>query len=408
MVHGASPQRQAGESANGGNMSHECRGALLLATSISLAGVVWTPPVSAIDLNGIKITPSISYTGEYDDNVFRAQFNKRSDYSNTYSPGVTVEANPGKHELKALYRADFIRYLSHPTNDSDRHTASLLAKFNFNRLAARFSEEFRRTDDFPTTELTTRIRRNENTTTGGFDYDVFQVWGVGFDVARANVHYLRSDFDFLGRNSYTYATNVYYRVATKTRMFAEYNFVREIFEFDKSRDNIRHRGLLGVNGELTERLHMAAKLGYEHLDFHDLSRNSQGNFVTSIDANYRPVERLGIGLSLNRSVESSTFTGNPQFENFMTNLSITYALTPKVTLIPSGFFGVGLYRESATNIDRLEKRVDYNYGGGLGIRYELQKWIRLEGNYAFSRRDSNFNSNDYDDNRVSFTLTLSM
>ena len=153
---------------------------------------------------------------------------------------------------------------------------------------------------------------------------------------------------------------------------------------------------------------MTGKLGYEHLDFHTDTRSSQGNFVTSIDANYRPVERLGIGLSLKRSVESSTFTGNPQFENFMTNLSITYALTPKVTLIPRGFFGVDLYRESATNIDLLEKRVDYNYGGGLGIRYELQKWIRLDGNYDFSRRDSNFNSNDYDDNRVSFSLTLSM
>jgi hypothetical protein len=381
---------------------------LLLTALIGLAVCAWALPARALDFNGIKVTPSISYTGEYDDNVFRSQFNKRSDYSNTYSPGVTVEANPGKHELKALYRADFIRYLSHTTNDSDRHTASLLANFNFNRLAARFSGEFRRTDDFPTTELTTRIPRNEYTTTGGFDYDVFQVWGVGFDVARANVHYLRSDLDILSRNSYTYATNVYYRVTTKTRMFAEYNFVREIFEFDKSRDNNRHRGLVGVRGELTERLHMTGKLGYEHLDFHADTRSGQDNFVTSINADYKPLERLGIGLSLKRSVESSTFTGNPQFENFMTNLFITYALTPKVTLTPHGFFGVDLYRESATNIDLLEKRVDYNYGGGLGIRYELQKWIRLDGNYDFSRRDSNFNSNDYDDNRVSFTLTLSM
>jgi hypothetical protein len=56
----------------------------------------------------------------------------------------------------------------------------------------------------------------------------------------------------------------------------------------------------------------------------------------------------------------------------------------------------------------MEKRVDYNYGGGLGIRYTPQKWVVLEGGYDFTRRDSNFNTNDYDDNRVSFTVTLSM
>ncbi|GEM_PF-5738016 len=389
-------------------MIHRCRGALLLATSISLAGVVWTPPVRAIDLNGIKVTPSVSYTGEYDDNVFRTQFNKRSDYANTYSPGITVEANPGKHALSASYRADFIRYLNHTTNDSDRHAASLLANFNFNRLATRFREEFRRTDDFPTTELTTRIRRNENTITGGFDYDVFQLWGVGFDVTWANLNYLRSDFDFLDRNSYTYATKVYYRVTTKTRLFAEYNFVREIFDFDKSRDNNRHRGLLGVRGDITERLKLTAKAGYEHLDFHSDTRSGQDNFVTSVEGSYKLTERLQIALLLNRSVASSTFTNNPQFESFNATLGLTYAFTPKIAILPRGSFGVDNFRQSALNIDRQEKRLDFLYGGGIGIRYELQKWIRLEGNYDFSRRDSNFNSNDYDDNRVSFTVTLSM
>ncbi len=390
-------------------MSQMCRRVLLVATSVSLAGLAWTLPAGALDFNGIKVTPSISYKGEYDDNVFRNQFNKRSDYAHIVTPGVTVEATPGKHEIKAGYTAEIIRFVNHTTNDADRHTASLLANLNFNRLAVRFSEDFRRTDDFPTTELTTRIKRNENAIASGFDYDFVQNWGIGFDFTWGNINNLRADFDFLDRNTYTYTTNVFYRIAAKTRVFAEYDFVREIFQDDKSRDNNRQRGLVGVRGELTERFSVTGKLGYEHLEFHaDTQGGGQDNFVTSIDANYRPVERLGIALLLKRSVETSTFTGNPQFENFMTNLVITYALTPKVTLIPRGFFGVDLYRESAVNVDLLEKRVDYNYGGGLGIRYELQKWIRLEGNYDFSRRDSNFNSNDYDDNRVSFTLTLSM
>jgi len=383
---------------------------IVLALVLTLVGIVRPAPAGAIDLNGIKVTPSVTYRGEYDDNVFRTRFDKRSDYANIVSPGITVEATPGRHEIKAAYLAEIIRYVNHTTNDSDRHTASLVGNFNFTRFATRFKEEFRRTDDFPTTELTTRIRRNENVLGGGLDYDVFERWGVGFDFRWENFNYLRSDFDFLDRNTYTYATNLYYRVTAKTRVFAEYNFVHEIFDSDKTRDNIRHRGLLGVRGDLTERLSLTARGGYERLLFHSDERSGQDqdNFVISLEGNYRPVERLGIGLVLTRSFQSSTFGNNAQFGTSMANLVITYAFTPKVTFIPRGFFGVDNYRESALNIDRREKRLDYNYGGGLTLRYQLQKWIRLEGNYEFSRRDSNFNTNDYDDNRVFFAVTLSM
>jgi hypothetical protein len=165
--------------------------------------------------------------------------------------------------------------------------------------------------------------------------------------------------------------------------------------------------LIGVRGDLTERFNVTGKAGYEHLTFHT-ARNDQDNFVTSIEANYKPVERLGIGLILKRSVENSTFTNNAQYETFSSNLVLTYNFTPKLTILPRGSLGVDQYRESVLNIDRMEKRVDYNYGGGLGIRYTPQKWVVLEGGYDFTRRDSNFNTNDYDDNRVSFTVTLSM
>jgi hypothetical protein len=36
------------------------------------------------------------------------------------------------------------------------------------------------------------------------------------------------------------------------------------------------------------------------------------------------------------------------------------------------------------------------------------KWLRLDANYDFSRRDSKFNNFDYDDNIVNFSVTFSM
>jgi hypothetical protein len=71
---------------------------------------------------------------------------------------------------------------------------------------------------------------------------------------------------------------------------------------------------------------------------------------------------------------------------------------------------VDTYRNNALNPDNstMEKRLDYLYGGGLSIRYELQKWIKLDANYEYQTRQSNFSDFNYNDNRVWFTVTLSI
>ena len=216
-------------------MNQRCWRLLLFAACIALVALAVPPNAVALDLNGIKITPSFAYTGEYDDNIYRTQFDKRTDYVNTFSPGIAIEATPDKHVIKAGYKADILKYTTHTNFDTYRHHADLMGIFKFNRLELRLKEDFRRTDDFPTSELTKRVKRNENFLSGGADYDVIERWGVGFDFTWGNINNLQSDFDYLDRNTYTYATNVYYRITAKTRVFAEYDFVREIFDFDKTR-----------------------------------------------------------------------------------------------------------------------------------------------------------------------------
>jgi hypothetical protein len=121
---------------------------------------------------------------------------------------------------------------------------------------------------------------------------------------------------------------------------------------------------------------------------------------------------MQLSLRLARKVDSSTFGTNAQYATYNSILGVTYALTSKITLIPHGFFGVDNYKEAAVNTSKdglpAEKRVDYLYGGGLGLRYQVMKWLRLDANYDFSRRDSMFNNFDYDDNIVNFSVTFSM
>jgi hypothetical protein len=385
----------------------------LLVACLGVGGLLLvrgSGPAWALDLYGIKVTPSFTYAGEYDDNVFRTQVNKRSDYANHFIPAITVEATPDKHEIRAGFKADFIRYSNFNNLDFDRWFANLSAVFKFNRLRLRLREDFAHTDDFPTSELTQRIPRNENYLGGGFDIDLYGQWGIGFDATWGDIYYLDHSFDFLSRAIYTYAPNVYYQLTAKTRVFAEYNYVQEFYKYEPFRNDFRNRIMLGVRGDLAERFTLSIKAGYQNIQFRDPSQEDLNLFVVFAEATYRPVERVAITLLMSQDPVAAGFTNNFTNTPFITTLGVTYALTPKITIIPRGYFEVDRFNQAVLDpsTNRTEKRLDYLYGGGIGIRYDLQKWIRLDAGYDYQGRNSNFNGFSYDDNRVTFSVALSL
>lgn len=392
-------------------------GVCWLAAVVLVLPLLGASPAAAIEWQGFTITPSISYTGEYDDNIFRTGERKQHDYVNTITPAIQLEYK-GTHEIQAGYKADILRYSRFNNLDTVRHTALLNGTFNFARTQLRFGEEYKRTDDFPSTELTQRLPRDENALGFGADYDMARTWGVGFDFKWGLIHYLRDPatgiedpFGF-SRNSYTFAPSFYYRLTSKTRVFFEPDFVVERFTNATVRDNNRYRALVGARGDFTERFSLTGKAGFEYLDFTEdnATQGDQAGFVAEVEASYRPVERLQFALILRRETIPSTQSSNLFYDSFNTIFAATYNFTPKLSIIPRLAIGVDNYRESALNPDtgNVGKRLDYLYGAGVGLRYQIQKWLRVEGNYDFSARDSNFNLSDYVDNRLWFSVMLSM
>jgi hypothetical protein len=364
-------------------------------------------PALALDANGLKITPSIGYKGEFDDNVFRTKNDRKGDYANFIIPAVKFEANPGRHVMSAEFRAEIIRWSKHNNLDTERFFGDLLGNWKFNRLETWAKEGFRWTDDFPSTEITRRIRRFENDLNFGGDYDIVpQVWGVGLDFLWNHKNYLESATNSLDENMYTYAANAYYKLTGKSRIFLEYAFVDDDFPSSTVRDNTRHRVQLGVKGDLAERFSVTGKAGYEHTGFHDPGQKDQDNFIGSLDMKYQPLERLGLGLLMSYGQPTAVYGNNLIYTSFNTTFLMTYQFTPKFTIIPRANIGFDNYREIAAGAT--EKREDWLYGVGLSLRYEVFKWLRFDASYDFSAKNSNFDLYDYNDNKVNFSITFSM
>ena len=366
-------------------------------------------PASAIDLGGVTVTPFGGYTGEYDDNVFRAPRGQRKDdYINTMFLGVGIEANPEKkHEVKAGYKYEHLWYSNNNQLDAPRHDAYLNFVLNFNRAQFRFNEHFRRTNEFPTSEITAYIPRNENNLGGGFDFDMAQIWGVGFDYNWEYQNYLGTSLNNLDRNRQTFAPNVYYKISGKTRAFLEYNYAHEIYDTDKTRDNFQHRVQVGLRGDLTERFSLTGKMGWQGLYYQSTVFSDTNAFVFDIAADYKPVERLNLNTTLRRYTEPSTFGPNGHYDYLVWIFSATYNLTPKISVIPRLTFGWSQYPKGVANPsagNAIEKRDDLDLGAGVGFRWDPVKWAKVELNYDFTSRSSNFSAFEYLDNRVYFTI----
>ena len=387
-------------------MSQRLLSGLLTATALGLAGILCVAPAAAIDLDAVKITPSVGYQGEFDDNIFRAKNNKQSDYINHILPALKIEATPGSSELEAHASADAMFYSRHTNFNFVDYTAGGSGKVNINRLTLRAQEEWRHTNDFPTTDFTDRIPRDENTLGGGFDFDVAKLWGVGFDYTWGTYHYLDGGYHFLSSNRHTFAPTVYYRLTEKTKLFAEFDFVNDFYYDDFTRSNYQYKGFLGLKGDVTDYFKVTAKVGWGGLHMKWTELPDQNAPMASIEAVYKPIDRLEIVWLLVNDFSFSTDTSNPMVQNLNTSLGLRYAITPKISLIPNATFGTSSYQNLAPG--QTEKRFDYLYGGGLGLRYDIVKYVRFEAAYAFQARQSNYDLNNYDDNRVFFTVTLSM
>ncbi len=234
-----------------------------------------------------------------------------------------------------------------------------------------------------------------------------QIWGVGFDYNWESQNYLGTSLNFLDRNRHTFAPTVYYKSTGKTRAFVEYNYAREVYDAAKARDNSDHRLLIGLRGELAERFSLTGKVGWQGLYYNAPILSDVNSAVFNITADYRPVERLGFMATLKRYTEPSAFGGNGHYDNMLGMLAMTYNFTPKVTIIPRATFGWGHYPVSEANPSAggsAEKRDDFDLGAGVGLRWDPVKWAKLELNYDFSTRNSNFKAFEYLDNRVSFTV----
>jgi hypothetical protein len=383
-------------------------------TAVGTILLVAAPPARAMDMNavwpdlnlpGFKITPFITERGEYQANVLLQPRNELDDFISRTIFGAVVELPFGRHRLDLSARAELLRFINNTQFDNEHYfLLANLALIYPGGLRIGVREEFVKTSDPPGTELTGRIESTTNTVALEAEYALAGRLSIG-----TNYAYTRVRFDTvpqLDRDEHTVGVTGFWKVTAKSDLLANVSYGVKDFESVTARDAERFFGTVGLRGDVTSRLSSTFRVGYEHRE--EGGGRSSNAFVSSGDWTFVPTERTRFTLLTQRSFEESTFASNNTFTASLLTLLVQHRFGPKLTFNGRLFTGLNEYPNLDLDVNRFHRRSDFLLGAGLGLDYQIQRWLAVGADYTFGDRKSNFRNFDYTDHVIGVKVTLSL
>jgi len=383
------------------------RGALVLAllfcSPLPAPGLEAGPPGFGISQGNLVIHPRLAVRGEYDDNIFLTDRDRKQDLIGILLPGIALEF-PWENNLLVLdYQAWLHYYLDNTDQNHDDHRIhgrlSLLAA----PFSLKLEDTFLKTSSREDTDYSERVERIENTARAAILYlaNKFQVQG-----AYENYLY-RYDERIYRPYDHTEHRGIltgFYQAAPKTKALLEYTYNRIIYRDNDDRDGYYNEIRAGFIGEVTAKLTGTVKVGYQERRYREDSVWDDYRGITGyalLDYIFSPQQELR--LAWERTVQESTFAGNSYY--LLNRAWIYYSRQLAHKIRGYARLQYSNYRYPQSSEIRDEKRRDNIWQPEIGLKYQIQPWLTAEIKYRYRDRDSNWPDRDYRNNR--FYLELS-
>ena len=386
-------------------------GTLLLCV-LTLA--VCSTPAMAFDLGqwipGLKVSPFLSEKVEYESNVFQVPSHSRSDEIFRTIPGLLADYTFGSHSVSAGYRAEILKYVNLPDQDTTNHFAAGLVRLDFPRTLLTLDENFARTNSPPGTELTGPILSSTNTVKPAAEYRLTPNVSLGLNYSWIHTTFVtQSIANLIDRDDQLAGTSVFWHFVPKGALFLNYSYGWTTFasSSDGGRNYTSHNVTVGLRGDITAKLSSSFYVGYTIETPENSNTQTRYNgLIFGGDTTYRPTERLTLTLSTQRARQESTFGTNAFYVTSNATLSAIYQILPKLTL--TGRLGGGLndYSTKQEADGKIDFRNDSFILAGAQADYDIQPWLRVGLEYTRTSRDSNFPSFRFVDDRVAGRVTL--
>jgi opacity protein-like surface antigen len=362
-----------------------------------------------LDLPGFRLTPFLTERVEYESNVFQTPSHARDDVIIKTIPGLLLELPIGRHRLDLGMRAEILNFVD--LSDQNATHFFLLGTLGLNfpgGLSVGLKEDFAYTTDPPGSELTGRVRSTTNVLSPSVEYAIARRFAVGADYTWSHVAFDEATAESLDRDEHTWGLTGFWKVAPKTDLLLNTGYGYKDFENQSERNIDRYVVIGGVRGQITSRLTSTFRLGYEGREPRSDDRTPYRGAVASGDWVWTPTGRTRITLVTERFVAESIFATNFWYLANLLTLAAEQKFTPKLTASARVFGGTNEYPDKVAKVNGVQAwREDDILGVGIGLDYQIQRWLGVGADYTHTRRNSNFDNFDFKNDIVGAKVTLS-
>ncbi|GBE40186.1 hypothetical protein BMS3Bbin09_00060 [bacterium BMS3Bbin09] len=379
------------------------------------------------------ITPGIDVKGEYNDNIYLADTAKEDDFITTLAPDIRLKYSPNSSlDLSLDYGLDLRNYSRHSNLSEETHRMEMSASAKpFKRVFIDVADTY--------TRVPIDIRNkyaSDNTITNMTDSNSFSVsTSVVLPVTTAistTAGYNYSNLWFKDKGSTDSETHSVFFVlndkfSSKITGALKYNYSAyrpnltgqqgAVVEYDK------HDGSVAINYQIASNFWVDGEMGESWIDFDNRDNSRMTFWNVGADYNLKIISGSSIGINYSRSLNDSLTLGasrndrsdlflragnilkltvNPYFsENTFINTDrkdkikgingdVSLPVSGKVTLLLNGLWEDQKFLPGEEKVRR--------HSLGCSFNYKLSSKMTAGVGYRYNRRNSNIDTEDFNNN----------
>jgi predicted porin len=348
----------------------------------------------------LTLTPSLTISGEYNDNLFREEGNKVSDFSFGFIPGVTLSLQRPEYGLLAGYNVRSDLFVNETDLSGFANQHQLFAD-GFYRVGPRtrltLSERFIYGEDATTISSDSAASGRENnwrnTIVLGVHHQLTEVTNLRASLAH-NHHQFEGDPDAQNSDTFRLLLGADYAFTARLRGIAE--FESGYLTIERESDAFTQRPRVGFDYQFTPTLSAGVLAGATVI-----FRDSETDIEPSATAQFAKLFKFGsLRGGYDYSVTAGTFGLSNRHSIFATLAfsqlvrNLVFDITPRYTMSD--------YEDGSNGASDRERQVDV-LTINLRATYQLTAALALVGSYTFFHQNEKNGTNEtIDQNRVFF------
>ena len=308
----------------------------------------------------------------------------------------------GQHLFSAGYEILHEWFGRYDTQDHTNHRGHADLKLNYVPFTLDIADVYEITESRANTEFTDRIKREENAFHSLLEVP-FASFFLENEITDFDERFDRAIDAGFDHNLLTVYQRVGYDITPSTQVLAEYSFINIDYFNVEDRDGDGHQYMLGMRGNLTERIAYQIWGGAQHRIYDEEIRPDFNDFVFRSALQWDPSELSQIVLRGDRAVQESTFDNQSFYTRHRVELGWNHQIAERWFWKSHAMVGYNDYSRitvvRATSEE--ETRRDYLWDVGTGIEYRMPNDIvTLVLDFKHSARASNLDNLDYVANEI--------